>query len=253
MLQKRIIPCLLINDHSLIKTIKFKNYRYIGNPSNTIRIFNELEVDEIVLLDIFASSLNNEPDYEIIEEVSSECFMPLTYGGGIKTVDEVKKILSIGVEKVVINSSAISNKLFIKDLAKNFGSQCIVGSIDIRKNIFGKYVVFSKNGTQRSPINPVEWALEMEDQGVGELLVTSIDRDGTWSGYDTELIKIIMDNVSIPVIANGGAGSLIDIDKLFKKTSCSAAAASSLFVYQKKGMGVLINFPEIKDYIDIIK
>ena len=144
MLQKRIIPCLLINDHSLIKTIKFKNYRYIGNPSNTIRIFNELEVDEIVLLDIFASSLNNEPDYEIIEEVSSECFMPLTYGGGIKTVDEVKKILSIGVEKVVINSSAISNKLFIKDLAKNFGSQCIVGSIDIRKIFLVNMLFFQK-------------------------------------------------------------------------------------------------------------
>lgn len=244
MLRKRIIPCLLLRNGALVKTVKFNKFDYIGDPVNTIRIFNELEVDELILLDILASRLNNEPDFELIKEVSEECFMPLTYGGGIKSVDDMRKILSIGVEKITINTSALKNPKLIEEGVKNFGSQCVVGSIDIKKNIFGKYTVYSRNILEGSIINPIETAIEMEDRGVGELLITSADRDGTWSGYDIELIKIIMDNVSIPVIVNGGAGYLSDIDELFKKTSSSAAAAGSLFIYQKKGMGVLVNFPD---------
>lgn len=243
MLQKRVIPCLLLRDGALVKTVNFKNFGYIGDPANTIRIFNELEVDELILLDIIASSSNQDPDYEIIEEVSSECFMPLTYGGGIKTVDQVKKILNIGVEKIAINTSAVNNTSLIKDLVKNFGSQCIIGSIDAKKNIFGNYRVVTNDGNQNTNIDPIEWAMKLENLGVGELLLTSINNEGTWRGYDQNLVKNIVEKVSIPVIANGGAGSLEHISDLFRNTNCSAAGVGSLVVYQKKDMGVLINFP----------
>ena len=243
MLQKRIIPCLLLREGSLVKTIKFKKNNYIGSPVNTIRIFNELEVDELILLDILASRSNQSPDFKLIEEVAGECFMPLTYGGGIKTEAEVKKILSIGVEKVSINTSAVKNPSLIKNLVKTFGSQCIVGSIDIKKNFFGKNHIVINAGRENIKIDPIDWALKLERLGVGELLVTSINNDGTWKGYELDLIRKISKKVSIPVIANGGAGSLKHIKDIFKDTNCSAAAVSSLVLYQKKGMGVLINFP----------
>ena len=243
MLQKRIIPCLLLREGSLVKTIKFKKNNYIGSPVNTIRIFNELEVDELILLDILASRSNQSPDFKLIEEVAGECFMPLTYGGGIKTEAEVKKILSIGVEKVSINTSAVKNPSLIKNLVKTFGSQCIVGSIDIKKNFFGKNHIVINAGRENIKIDPIDWALKLERLGVGELLVTSINNDGTWKGYELDLIRKISKKVSIPVIANGGAGSLKHIKDIFKDTNCSAAAVSSLVLYQNKGMGVLINFP----------
>ena len=189
MLQKRIIPCLLLREGSLVKTIKFKKNNYIGSPVNTIRIFNELEVDELILLDILASRSNQSPDFKLIEEVAGECFMPLTYGGGIKTEAEVKKILSIGVEKVSINTSAVKNPSLIKNLVKTFGSQCIVGSIDIKKNFFGKNHIVINAGRENIKIDPIDWALKLERLGVGELLVTSINNDGTWKGYELDLIK----------------------------------------------------------------
>lgn len=252
MLQKRIIPILLLHNGSLVKTVKFKNFNYIGNPANTIRIFNELEVDEIILVDILASRKNSKPDFEVIKEVAEECFMPLTYGGGLKTMHDVKKLLSIGVEKVAINTFASESPEFISELASTFGNQCIIGSIDVRKDIFGRYYVTIKDGTKKTKLDPLSWSKKLEELGAGELLVTSVDNDGTWGGYDETLIKSIADNVSIPVIGNGGAGSFNDVKKLFTQTNCSAAGVGSLVLYQKKGMGVLINFPEENDIQKIL-
>jgi imidazole glycerol-phosphate synthase subunit HisF len=246
-LQKRIIPCLLLRNGSLVKTVKFNKFGYVGDPVNTIRIFNELEVDELILVDILASKKGQKPDFKLIKEVASECFMPLTYGGGIDSVEDIKKILYIGVEKVSINTFAVQNPQFITEAAEIFGNQCIIGAIDVKKDFFGKYFVVINDGREKTNLDPIEWAIEMEKIGAGELLITSIDCDGTWEGYDTDLIKSITDKVSIPVIANGGAGNLSHIRSVLTDGDCSAAAVGSFVVYQKKGMGILINSPFQKD------
>ncbi len=248
MLKKRIIPVLLLRNGALVKTINFKGYRYIGDPINTVRIFNEMEVDEIILLDILASKSHAQPDYQLIEKISNECFMPLAYGGGISCSEHIKNILSIGIEKIVLNTSAVNNPDLVEESAKIFGSQCVVGSIDYKTNFFNKIpYVYSMCGTQKTDLNPLEWATKLEDLGVGEIMITSIDKEGMWAGYDVEVIKNIADQLTIPVIANGGASSIKDIISVLNNTSCSAAAAGSIFVYQKKDMGVLINFPEKND------
>jgi cyclase len=242
-LNKRIIPCLLIREGSLIKTIRFKKFKYLGDPSNTIRIFNELEVDELILLDISASKASQKPNFKLIEEVANECFMPLTYGGGINSIDDIRKILKIGVEKVSLNDSALNNPEFITKASNFFGNQCIIGSIDVKKNLYGKNKVFVYKKNKIIQLDPIKWAVKLEKLGAGELIITSVDRDGTWEGYDQNLIKLITDQVSIPVVANGGAGSFSHINDVFNYANCSAAAVGSLVVYQKKDMGVLINYP----------
>lgn len=243
MLRKRIIPCLQLNDQSLVKTVKFKNPAYIGDPVNTVRIFNELEVDELCFLDIRASLEGREPDLQMLQEISNECFMPLSYGGGIKSVEMAAKILSIGFEKIIINSCITEEGRLIKRLSERFGSQSVVASIDVRKNMFGKYITYSYSGAKKVKRDLVELAKELIYQGAGEILITSIDKEGTWGGYDIDLIKIISDEVSVPVIANGGGANQSDIDKVFNDTKAQAAAVGSSVVYQKQGMGVLINFP----------
>ncbi len=249
MLKTRVIPVLLLRDGALVKTVRFRKFNYIGDPCNTVRIFNELEVDELIFLDILASRMKGKPDFQLLSEIANECFMPLTYGGGISSTDDIKKILNIGLEKVAINSYAIENKSFISKAAAMFGSQCIVGSIDIKKTLFNKYEVYITDGIQRTRLDPVEWAIELENLGAGELLVTSIDRDGTWKGYDIELIDSIATNVKIPVIANGGAGSIDHINDVVKRGRASAVGLGSMVVYQKKDMGVLVNFPD-KDVLE---
>jgi imidazole glycerol-phosphate synthase subunit HisF len=244
MLQKRIIPCLLLREGAIVKTIKFNKFGYIGDPANTIRIFNELEVNELILVDILASRMDRKPDFKLIEEVASECFMPFTYGGGLDSVEDIKRILNIGVEKVVINTFAVQNPIFITEVAEIFGNQCIIGAIDVKKDLFGKYTIVINDGIEKTRINPIDWAIELEKLGAGELLITSIDRDGSWEGYDTNLIRSITEKVSIPVIANGGAGHLSHITSVLTNGNCSAAAVGSFVVYQKKGMGVLVNFPD---------
>ena len=245
MLKKRIIPILLLRNGALVKTINFKNFNYIGDPVNTVRIFNEMEVDEIILLDIMASKSSSKPNYKLIEKISNECFMPLVYGGGISNLNQIKDILHIGIEKIVLNTNAIKKPYLIEDSAKTFGSQCILGSIDYKINTFSKKrIVYGLSGTQKTNLNPIQWATTLENLGVGELLVTSIDHEGKWIGYDEDLLKKISNQVSLPIIANGGASSISDINSILNNTSCSAAAAASLFVYQKKDMGVLINFPD---------
>lgn len=247
MLKTRVIPCLLLNNSSLVKTIKFSRPNYIGDPINTVRIFNELEVDELLFLDIAATIKGKEPKYQILQEIASECFMPLSYGGGIQSIEDIRKILNIGLEKVCINSYASENPNFIRYAADSFGSQSIIVSIDVRKNFWGKYEIYTISGTKKVKSDPVEYAVKMQQAGAGELLITSIDREGTWSGFDTVLIKKITDAVSIPVIANGGAGKVADIGDVVKQSNASAVALGSMVVYQAKGMGVLVNFPDKDD------
>ncbi len=244
MLKVRLIPCLLLKDTGLVKTISFNKFNYVGDPINTCRIFNELEVDELTFLDIRASVENKEPNYKVLQEISAECFMPVSYGGGIRNLQQVEKILSIGFEKVIINTTALENRKIITEIADNFGSQSLIISVDYRKNLFGKYQVFGNSGNKNYKMHPVEWASEVMNLGAGEILLTSIDREGTWKGFDVELIKLVTDKVKLPVIANGGAGSIDDIADVVNNGGASAVALGSMVVYQAKDMGVLINFPD---------
>ena len=241
------MPCLLYYKNGLYKTVKFKHPKYIGDPLNAIKIFNEKEVDELIFLDISASSENREPDYKMITEIASECFMPLCYGGGVKTLDQVKRILEIGVEKISLNSAAIENPKLVKDAANAFGSQAVIVSIDVKKNFWGKYEVVKNRATKSAGVDPVTFAKRMEDTGAGELIVTSVDREGTWEGYDVDLIKLLTSAVNIPLIANGGAGNINHLEDVVKKGNASAVALGSMVVYQKKDFGVLISFPNRMD------
>ena len=243
MLKNRVIPCLLLRNRGLVKTIKFRKPAYIGDPVNTVRIFNEKEVDELIVLDITATVEDKKPPFKIIEEIAGECFMPFTYGGGITCVEDARTILGLGVEKTVINSQAVEHPIFISQLAERFGSQSVVVSIDVKKKMFGKYEVFSHGGRQATGLDPVEWAVLAEKMGAGEILLTSINRDGTMDGYDIELIKNVSRMVSVPVIACGGAGTVEDFEQAVRDGGASAVAAGSMVVYQGKNRAVLINFP----------
>lgn len=253
MLRARVIPCLLLKNESLVKTVKFKEYNYIGDPVNTVRIFNELEVDELMFLDIFASKENRNINYKILVDIANECFMPLSYGGNIKSLDDAKKIYEIGFEKVVINSNAFGNLKLIEEIAKYFGNQSVVGSIDVKQSFWGGQKVYSHHGKQKQNIDIVQWARQLENAGIGELLVTSIDREGSWDGYDLELIKSITQNVQVPVIANGGCGKVEHIGQVAKQANASACAVGSMVVYQKKGMGVLVNFPDRRRLEEVLQ
>jgi cyclase len=243
-LKTRVIPCLQLLGDSLVKTVKFKNPKYIGDPINAVRIFNELEVDELCLLDIRATVEKRAPNFNLLRQIADECFMPLSFGGGIADFDTAKQLFRIGVEKIVLNTATYKNPDLIRKLSEYFGNQALIGSIDTKKNLFGSYSVYIDSGKQKIVVTPVEWAQKLESYGIGELLVTSIDREGTWEGFDIEIIKKITAAVSIPVIAHGGSGSLDHIDEVIKKGNVSAVALGSMVVYQKKNMGVLVNFPE---------
>jgi len=253
MLRTRVIPCLLLKDESLVKTVKFKQYNYVGDPVNTVRIFNELEVDELIFLDIFASKENRKINFKILKDIANECFMPLSYGGNVKSLDDAKKIFEIGFEKVVINSNSFNNLKLIEDISKHFGVQSVVGSIDVKNSFFGNKKVYSHHGRKKQSTDVLNWAMELENSGVGELLITSVEREGRWDGYDIELIKSITENVQVPVIANGGCGTIEHIDEVVKKANASACAVGSMVVYQKKGMGVLVNFPDRKRLTEVLK
>ena len=240
----RIIPTLLLKGGGLVKTIKFKNPTYIGDPINAVKIFNEKEVDELILLDIYATRENREPNINKIAEIAGECFMPLGFGGGIKNLAQIKSILSAGVEKVILNSSTFSNLSLISDAADIYGSQSIVVSIDVKKDIISRQRVFAFNGTKNTGKDPVEFAKEMEDKGAGEIFLNVIDNDGTYLGYDIPLIKRISESISIPLIACGGARGIEDFVAAVKTGGASAVAAGSLFVFYGNQKGVLINFPD---------
>ena len=247
MLKTRVMPCLLATEGRLVKPARFKNPAYVGAPINAIKISNEKEVDELILLDITATKENRKPPFALIEEVAGECFMPLSYGGGIRSIEDIKTIHSLGAEKVAINSRAAESPKFIRQAAELFGSQSIVISIDVKKTILGKYRVYSHCGTKSTGLGPVTCACHMEEMGAGEILLNAIDRDGTMSGYDLCLIKMVADSLKIPLIAIGGASGVDDLVAAVEQGGASAVAAGSLFVYQGKNRAVLINFPQRRE------
>lgn len=243
MLRPRIIPCLLVKDKGLVKTINFKDPKYVGDPINAVRIFNEKEVDELMILDIDATIENREPDYKMIEYWASECRMPLCYGGGIKTVEQARRIFSLGVEKVALSAAAIENPNLIKEISDSVGSQSVVVVIDVRKKFFGGYELYIKNGKKSVNKNLFSFIGELETQGAGEIIINHIDLDGTMKGYDLLLAEKVRESTSLPLTILGGAGTLEDIGKLIKKFKIIGAAAGSLFVFKGKYRAVLINYP----------
>ncbi len=248
----RVIPVLLLKDKGLYKSLKFKDLKYVGDPINAIKIFNEKAVDELIFLDITATNNNAEPDYSMLSNIASECFMPLCYGGGIKSLTQIEKILAYGVEKVCLNTSAFLNPELIKEASAKFGSSTIVVSIDVKKTIFSGNKVFIKSGTKSTGKDPVQFAREIEALGAGEILINSIDKDGTMLGYDLALVKSVSDAVQIPVIACGGAGSIENIADVLKSSHASAAAAGSFFVFQGRHKAVLITYLSKTDFISLI-
>lgn len=226
----------------MYKTTRFKNPMYVGDPINAVKIFNDKEVDELVFVDISATAESKRPDFERIREIASECFMPLCYGGGVRSIDDIKEVITCGVEKVAINSYAVENPAFVREATSELASSTIVISIDVKRDFFGKYHVYTQGGTRKTEWHPVEFAILMEKMGAGELLLTSIDRDGTQKGYDVELIKSVADAVSIPVIACAGAGQVSHFSEALE-AHASAVAAGSMFVFHGRHRAVLISFP----------
>ena len=248
----RVIPCLLLQDGSLVKTVKFKEPSYIGDPINVVRIFNEKEVDELIFLDIAATPSNKRPPMRILSEIASECFMPITFGGGIRDLDDIRAIFNLGIEKVAINSFAVENPGFISEAAKRFGSQSIVASIDFKTKRFGGQVVVSHGGKNMTRWDPAEYAVTLERLGAGEILLTSIDKDGTQQGYDVAMLKKVSEAVRIPVISCGGAGNVDDFAVAVRQGGASACAAGSMFVYYGRNRAVLVNFPSRRELDDAL-
>jgi cyclase len=243
MLRPRVIPCLLLRGQALVKTVGFRNPSYVGDPINAVRIFNEKEVDELVLLDIAATPNGRGPDFELVRDVASECFMPLAYGGGVRSLEQVRALFAAGVEKVVLNSVLHEDPGFVPLVADAHGNQSVVASIDVTRNAAGVAQVVTRGATLATGLDPVAWAARLVGQGAGELLVTSVDRDGTQSGFDLSLLESITREVDVPVIASGGAGSLLDVRAAIRDAGASAAALGSLAVYFGRHRAVLINFP----------
>jgi cyclase len=241
-LRPRVIPCLQFAGGELLKTRRFKDPLYLGDPINAVKLFNDLECDELVVVDIRATLEKHEPDYAMIEEFASEAFMPLAYGGGINSVEQIRRILSIGIEKVVIGTAAPDGKL-IAAAAAVFGSQSIVAAIDVRKTLSGRREVWVRSGTRSIGMEPRAYSLQMQDSGAGELFVQSIDLEGARSGYDIALMAEISAAVQIPVVACGGAGSFDDIRLLFRSSAVAAAAAGTMFVLHGKHEAPLISYP----------
>jgi len=244
MLKTRIIPCLLLKERGLVKTIKFKDPTYVGDPINAVRIFNEKEVDELILLDITATIENRKPNIELIRDIAGECFMPLAYGGGIRSLEDIRNIFFVGAEKVVLNSYAVENPAFVREASAVFGSQSIVVSIDVKRTLLGKYEVYYASGGRNAKIDPVKHAVRMAELGAGEIFLNSIDRDGTQKGYDLELIRRVASAIDVPMVACGGAGSLNDFVSAVYEGGASAVAAASMFVFHGKHRAVLIQYPK---------
>lgn len=254
MLYPRIIPCLLVHKKGLVKTTKFKDPKYVGDPINAVKIFNEKEVDELIVVDIDASREGREPDYKMIENIATECRMPLCYGGGIKTVEQAQKIFSLGVEKIAVSSVAIENPSIISSMAERVGNQSVVVVMDVKKRtLSSKYELFIHNGTKPTGIDPILFAIEMQKLGAGEIVINSIDQDGVMKGYDMNLIKKIREVINIPITVMGGAGTLDDIGGVIKEHGIIGVAAGSLFVFKGKYRAVLINYPTADEKSALLK
>ncbi len=243
MLRTRIIPCLLLKGGGFVKTVKFKNPVYLGDPINIVKIFNDKQVDELAILDITASREKRAPSFELLADIAGECFMPLSYGGGLRQLPDLLTLSKAGYEKLIINSHAVANPRFVRQAADLLGSQSVVVSLDVKKNLLGRYEVHTMGGRRNTKQDPVALAVELSRQGAGELLLNAMDRDGTQKGYDLELIKRVSSQVDIPVIACGGAGSVEDLARAKREGGASGVGVGSFFVFHGKHRAVLINVP----------
>jgi imidazole glycerol-phosphate synthase subunit HisF len=243
MFRPRIIPVLLLTHSDLVKSTKFKNYNYIGDPLNAVKIYNDLEADELVFLDIQATSEGRTIDLDIVQKIGEEANMPFSVGGGITNIEQIRALTKAGAERVIIGSNAVANPNFIYEASESFGSSTISVCIDVKKNLWGKEYVWTKNGKEAHKVDPLEFALQMEEKGAGEIIIQSIEKDGMMVGFDVALIKRITEKVTIPVVALGGAGELSHFKELYKQCPTSGIASGSTFVYQGSMKGVLINYP----------
>lgn len=254
MLRPRLIPCLLVQNSGLVKTIKFGNPKYVGDPINAVRIFNEKMVDELMIVDIDATRNDRKPDYDMIAKLANECRMPLCYSGGIKKVEQVEKIISLGVEKVAISSAAIADPDLISQAAERVGAQSVVVVLDIKKaGMFRKLEAVTHNATRRTKLDPAKFIEDATDRGAGEIVLNFVDRDGTMEGYDLEAVAALRQHTSLPMTVLGGAGSLDDVAKLWKAEQIIGAAAGSLFVFKGRYRAVLINYPNIAEKASLWK
>jgi cyclase len=250
MLNRRVIPCLLLRNGGLVKSVKFKDFRYVGDPINAVRIFNDKEVDELVFLDIACRMSGTGPNFELLADITSEAFMPFGYGGGIRDLNDIKKLYAIGVEKVILNTVAETNPRLITQAAEIAGSSGVVVSIDVKKSLFGRNSIVTHSGTKDTGLDPVQYAKKMEELGAGEIFLNSINRDGTMQGYDIDLINEIASQISIPVVAVGGAGVIRHFREAIQ-AGASAVGAGSMFVFHGKHRAVLITYPSSEEIKDI--
>jgi len=248
MLLPRLIPVLLVQGKGLVKTMKFTDPKYVGDPLNAVRIFNEKEADELMVLDIDASRLGHEPDYKMIESMASECRMPLCYGGGIRTAEQAKRILALGVEKVSLSKVLFETPQLVNELAAQVGAQSVVATLDVKKKLFGdRYECYVLNGSKATGVDPIKFAIELQERGAGEIVINSIDRDGMMNGYDLGLVRRLRESVTVPVTVVGGAGSYDHLAELTRQEKLIGAAAGSLFVFKGKFRAVLISYPNLEE------
>lgn len=247
MLRPRIIPSLLIQDNGLVKTVNFKNPKYVGDPINAVRIFNEKEVDELAIFDIDATAKGLEPNYSLIERIANQSRMPLCYGGGVKTVEQAQRIFGLGIEKIALSSSVLQDPKLITQIAERVGAQSVIVVLDVKKKLFGGYEVYTHNGKKSTGINPFKFAEEAQKLGAGEIIINSIDQDGVMKGYDMGLIDKVREKISLPLTVLGGAGSLSDIKTVIDKHGIIGVAAGSLFVFKGVYKAVLINYPTFEE------
>jgi imidazole glycerol-phosphate synthase subunit HisF len=253
MLRPRIIPSLLIHEKGLVKTVKFKDPKYIGDPLNAVKIFNEKEVDELAVFDLDATVLGNEPNYSLIEKMANQSRMPICYGGGVKTVKQAQIIFNLGVEKIALSSSIIQNPNLISEISEKVGSQSVIIVLDVKKKFLGGYEIYTHNGKKSTGVNPIEFAKKAQELGAGEVIINSIDNDGMMNGFDMNLIAKVREVITIPLTVLGGAGSLDDIKNVIVKNGVIGVAAGSLFLYRGVYKAVLINYPSKEEKNTIYK
>ena len=252
MLRSRIIPCLLIHNKGLVKTVKFKEPKYVGDPINAVKIFNEKEVDELIVLDIDATKENRGPNLKMIKNLADECRMPLCYGGGINTLEQAVKIISLGVEKVALSYSALNDIELCQQIGDIIGNQSVVVVIDVKKKkLFGGYDIYTHNGTKKSKWSLFDFIAKLEEIGIGEIVINSIDNDGLMQGYDISLLESVREKCTMPITVLGGAGSLEDIKKMISKFKIIGVAAGSLFVFKGKYRAVLISYPNRQERLPL--
>lgn len=243
MVRVRVIPCLLLREGGLVKTVKFANPTYVGDPINAVKIFNEKEVDELMFLDISATVVGRGPDLAVVKDIAAEAFMPFAYGGGVRSVDEVKQLVRMGAEKVVLSAAAVDRIGLVREAADAVGSQSVVVAIDVKRRLLGGYEVVTHNATAKTGKDPVAWAQQLAQAGAGEIIVNSVDRDGCMNGYDIPLLRRVADVVNVPVVACGGAGKLEDFRQAVREGGAAAVAAGSMFVFHGRHRAVLITYP----------